>query len=759
MHILLEGRQVDLVSRLVQCDDGRTLTLTALEARLLGFLAQREGQTVPREDLLTQVWGYRADVVTRCVDSAVRRLRTKLENKPSEPRHILKVHGYGYRLDLIGSPPPTAPPVETDVTSAGLRLFGRAAVLERIGRALDAGYRTLLIRGLPGIGRSALLDEVALRFGGRFPGGAWRTGPADDRKKLIILDEPDEVPTDPTATYVIATNGPGEGFEVTLAPLGQADAVAMLRHRSGLADVEAVVDRLGGHPGALVEAARALAVHEPESVAREGLALLPQTRRALSAALKRLDGREVLETLAAFPDGFSREDAESVGAATLPADLARFGWIDTLDGGYRLPRVVSELLEAPLDARERFRALVLERGEAAGEEIAFWPDVDSALEDAHQRGDVVYVMTLLGSVGPQAKRAGRWDWMQSWYRRIGEGEYEVSPQVACRWLRLCGELDRVKTRLDLSRERFERAHQIAVATGDAPEIAMCTGCLAILAHTEYRHREAEALYREAADLCEAEGLDHYRQIFMGNLGRLYSSDGRVIEAEPLLREVFVWRLKSRNEVHIERSRMDLAWCLSQLGHYGEALEHLREVGANDRGVYSAEVARLRGLMAAEGDDLRDARKWFATGIESAERLQKDRTLAIQTGHMAVVEWWSGDRAAARSGLQRCIELHQRTEQPGLAIVALIWLSALEGCEGRHGESAAIRRRATEALAAHHSPWPLAHAVAEIGDALVALSEGNTAPATAVLQSESGLAASSLELRVARRFLGSKSGRR
>ncbi len=53
---------------------------------------------VSRLDLMTQVWGYSAAVVSRTVDTHVAELRRKLEDRPSEPRHLLTVRKIGYRL-------------------------------------------------------------------------------------------------------------------------------------------------------------------------------------------------------------------------------------------------------------------------------------------------------------------------------------------------------------------------------------------------------------------------------------------------------------------------------------------------------------------------------------------------------------------------------------------------------------------------------------------------------------------------------------
>ena len=78
---------------------GSTFTLTTKETELLAYLSGRAGETVSRDDLHREVWGYHANVISRAVDTTVRRLRTKIERDPSNPRHLLTVHGTGYRFE------------------------------------------------------------------------------------------------------------------------------------------------------------------------------------------------------------------------------------------------------------------------------------------------------------------------------------------------------------------------------------------------------------------------------------------------------------------------------------------------------------------------------------------------------------------------------------------------------------------------------------------------------------------------------------
>jgi DNA-binding response OmpR family regulator len=73
--------------------------LTEKELLVLKCLLERESETVSREDMLREVWGYGPGVETRTVDNFIRRLRTYFEQDPASPEHILSVRGMGYRFE------------------------------------------------------------------------------------------------------------------------------------------------------------------------------------------------------------------------------------------------------------------------------------------------------------------------------------------------------------------------------------------------------------------------------------------------------------------------------------------------------------------------------------------------------------------------------------------------------------------------------------------------------------------------------------
>lgn len=76
----------------------RSLELSAREYKLLRYLVAKHGDVVTRDELLDEVWGYDSYPCTRTVDNHISRLRQKIELDVSQPRHILTVHGVGYKF-------------------------------------------------------------------------------------------------------------------------------------------------------------------------------------------------------------------------------------------------------------------------------------------------------------------------------------------------------------------------------------------------------------------------------------------------------------------------------------------------------------------------------------------------------------------------------------------------------------------------------------------------------------------------------------
>jgi two-component system, OmpR family, alkaline phosphatase synthesis response regulator PhoP len=77
---------------------GEHVQVSALEFQLLCYFVEHRGETLSRQKLLNEVWGYRAVQSTRTVDVHVAWLRQKLEPDPKRPQYILTVHGLGYKF-------------------------------------------------------------------------------------------------------------------------------------------------------------------------------------------------------------------------------------------------------------------------------------------------------------------------------------------------------------------------------------------------------------------------------------------------------------------------------------------------------------------------------------------------------------------------------------------------------------------------------------------------------------------------------------
>jgi DNA-binding response OmpR family regulator len=74
------------------------LEMSPREFELLRYLIERKGETVTRDQLLEDVWGYESYPSTRTVDTHIAKLRAKIGDSGSEPRYIMTIHGVGYKF-------------------------------------------------------------------------------------------------------------------------------------------------------------------------------------------------------------------------------------------------------------------------------------------------------------------------------------------------------------------------------------------------------------------------------------------------------------------------------------------------------------------------------------------------------------------------------------------------------------------------------------------------------------------------------------
>jgi len=375
----LSGARVDLRTGTV-FRDGGAVPLTAREGALLAWLVGHAEHTVPREDLLVHVWGYRPTVVTRTVDVTVRRLREKIERDPSAPEHLRTVRGEGYRLEL--------PATEAPSPAAVIGLVGRATDLDALEATVDESP-VVTVLGPPGMGKTSLARALLARRDGTFadlvqasdrtgvlsavtatleiPAGlasveAVGAGLARLPGRVIVLDNVEQV-ADPVAELVTAwrAQAPGVRFVLTsrlrvrlaeervleLGPLAPEDATALLLARArerkpgwaseDPAPTASIAALLDGVPLALELAAARARVLGPSALLerlRRSFDLLADDRRDRTARQRTLRGavqwswdlldpdeRTALANLSVFRGGWDLEAAEAVLPLSEPAVL------------------------------------------------------------------------------------------------------------------------------------------------------------------------------------------------------------------------------------------------------------------------------------------------------------------------------------------------------------------------------------------------------------------------------------------------------
>jgi DNA-binding response OmpR family regulator len=78
--------------------DSKEFSMTPKEFEILKYLWQHRNETVSRDDLLTNIWGYDESVTTRTIDNFILKIRQKIEDDPAHPKTIFTIHGTGYKL-------------------------------------------------------------------------------------------------------------------------------------------------------------------------------------------------------------------------------------------------------------------------------------------------------------------------------------------------------------------------------------------------------------------------------------------------------------------------------------------------------------------------------------------------------------------------------------------------------------------------------------------------------------------------------------
>jgi predicted ATPase/DNA-binding winged helix-turn-helix (wHTH) protein len=359
-RLALEDGWVDLTHGLVH-RGAAPISLTGKETDLLAWLGARPGYAASREELQREIWGYADSIVSRTVDTTVRRLRMKIEADDANPVHLLTVHGVGYRFAPPAATPSTAParPGPPPLAEASA-FFGREAEIA----AVEAGLRSarlVTLTGPPGIGKSRLATRMSRGRSTWWCDCADATRPAELAAALarvlrieigegdlaealrglgpalLVLDGVEGLDGDARALparwlraapqlAIVATSRriahlPGE-LAVELGPLGSEAALGLLSDRiSGprppAAALASLVARVDAHPLALELAAARLLVLSPAQLeARLGrlLDLGGALRAGVQEAVDALtpEERGVLRAASVFRGGFTLEGLEAV---------------------------------------------------------------------------------------------------------------------------------------------------------------------------------------------------------------------------------------------------------------------------------------------------------------------------------------------------------------------------------------------------------------------------------------------------------------
>jgi tetratricopeptide (TPR) repeat protein len=263
---------LDLERGAVVRDDVRD-RLTSIELALLRYLADRLGEPVDREELHREVWGHGPQVLSRALDTTVRRLRRKLEVDPKAPRHLLTVHGVGYRLlgsqaspyrDVVALVGPLSPEDSRATppawVTARLELCEAA---EALGGARDPAAGTVAVAALRALRRAGPYGRA------RAVVEAVQRAPMSPRIRCLLHLA--MAPLDPTTMAVELEAAAALADDDVLRCRVAMDRARLLE--APTAEEAVALARSGGHLGVRAEAVGTLAVtlHDVEPDRSQGL--------------------------------------------------------------------------------------------------------------------------------------------------------------------------------------------------------------------------------------------------------------------------------------------------------------------------------------------------------------------------------------------------------------------------------------------------------------------------------------------------------
>lgn len=97
--VAVGGLHLDPVSNRIVLDEGKAVDLTPIEFRLLHCLMRNAGRTLNHDFLMSHAWGYEYEGYSNQIAVYIRRLRSKIEEDPTNPKYITTVRGLGYRFE------------------------------------------------------------------------------------------------------------------------------------------------------------------------------------------------------------------------------------------------------------------------------------------------------------------------------------------------------------------------------------------------------------------------------------------------------------------------------------------------------------------------------------------------------------------------------------------------------------------------------------------------------------------------------------
>ena len=710
-RLTLGALQVETATGRVLRDDEEVARLTTRELALLNHLAARAGRTVSRDELRAEVFDQPASSLSRAVDSAMRRLRVKLEKDPSNPRHLVRVHGTGYRLALT----PSAPT---------LRLLGRDEELAA-GRALLAEHGRLVVVGLPGVGAAA----VAAALGGE-PGATVE----EVRAGRARIGTARVVPADLPSLRIGGLRLPEHDDARAL----QSPAVALLLGHSDGATITdwaaaaASARRTGGHAASLVHAGRRVALHGArgledgdaewvlgaETVERLSAWWrgLPAKARAVGLALAPLRGTLPEALLDALEPGLDPTAARAAGL---------------LDVGLRLPEVVRRFLAERESAPQAARAAaLLARLGAEGDGpfgvpgserrvralVEHGPDLDRLVRRPRQdeetaAGLIVAALTRAGIRGPtdalddvaegilgelrdparRARVGTAWANVLRWHSR------EQARRVVCRAARdarIAGRVPLEVTAIvlglrlavaprDLGGD-LERALRLAEAEGEPRALAAALEWRATTLETEDLTAAME-LYERARALAAAAGDWSGEATRRGNLARVLPYCGRLAEAEAHCRDALDVFRRMGNDRLVALAHSNIGALLAARNHVERAEVELRSVietaeSLRNAALESSTRCRLAWLLYMRDRDEEsgaEAERSLACG--PLNRTDRGVVFALQ----GVAALARGDRPAAQERLAAAEATPQlRGAVPVHGAASLLGAALAEDDDGR-----------------------------------------------------------------------------